>query len=109
MSGILRIQKGLSLFLAAIMAFSPVLPSINPFKLFGALSSRASVLMWDGGGEDNAWSTPQNWSEDRVPTADDVATFTEFNTKDVVIDTDLSVAGIVIEEGYSSHIELRSG
>ena len=106
---LLYARKGLAAILTFILTLSPVLPSINPLRILGALSSRASVLMWDGGGADNAWGTPQNWSEDRVPNADDIATFTEFNTKDVVVDTDVSVAGIVIEEGYSSHIELRSG
>ncbi|VGO17696.1 hypothetical protein PDESU_06298 [Pontiella desulfatans] len=39
------------------------------FLSFGV--SRAATVQWDGGGADNLWSTPENWSSDAVPLAGD--------------------------------------
>jgi hypothetical protein len=37
------------------------------------IASSTSPLLgevtWDGGGADDLWSTPENWSDDSVPTA----------------------------------------
>jgi len=32
--------------------------------------------VWDGGGTDNFWSTPENWAGDQLPEAGDILTFT---------------------------------
>ncbi len=104
-----QFRAAVSSVLVFVMVFSPILPSIDPIKLWGALSSKASVKTWDGGGADNNWSTAANWSDDIVPTADDIATFDETSDHDVVIDTDVSVAGLDIRSEYPSKIEVRSG
>jgi len=94
----------ISVGLAGLLSFSPVLPTIAPFVLFGWPSAQASIVTWDGGGEDNRWSTPANWSDDKVPGRGQVATFDSTSIKDVVIDKSVTVEGIEIIEGYTGKL-----
>src|SRR5687768_6819780 len=76
----------LSALLAFVLSFSPVLPSLAPIKLFGNPSAQASVVTWDGEGQNNLWSNPENWSDNTVPTPDDLAIFDSTSSKNVAID-----------------------
>src|SRR5215813_14530290 len=51
---------------------------------------------WDGGAADNNWSSPLNWSGDVIPGPGDIAIFDATSTKDAIIDTSFSVAGVAI-------------
>ncbi|MCB1133051.1 MAG: hypothetical protein KDN05_18150, partial [Verrucomicrobiae bacterium] len=39
------------------------------FSCLAATSLHAVTINWDGGGANNLWSTPENWSDDLAPTA----------------------------------------
>lgn len=58
----------------------------------------AATRTWDGGGEDNKWSTAENWSGDTVPTNGDKIVFDVTGlTGDEVLENDidsLSLSGI---------------
>ena len=104
------LKVAISSFLAFILTFSPILPSfkLEHFKLLGALTSEASYITWTGAGSDNRWSNQENWNEHIVPGADDVATFNGTSIKDVLIENDISVAGIQIDEDYNGTVTLTS-
>jgi hypothetical protein len=99
-----------SALLAFILTFSPILPSfkLEHFKLLGALTSEAAYITWTGAGSDNRWSNQENWNEHVVPGADDVATFNGTSSKDVLVENDISVAGIQIDNDYQGTITLTS-
>jgi len=40
------------------------------------------LITWDGGGADNLWTTPENWSNDSVPGEFDAIVFDDTSTKD---------------------------
>lgn len=73
---------------------------------------------WDGGGTDgtcgggagdgNKWSCAANWSGDVAPGASDIAVFDTTSTKDVTIASNISVAGISINAGYTGTITQTS-
>ncbi|MFZ1616116.1 MAG: hypothetical protein WAT41_02060 [Flavobacteriales bacterium] len=72
---------------------------------------------WDGGGVDgtcggagtaNNWSCAANWSGDTVPTSADVAIFDGTSTKNATINSDVNVAGISINVGYTGTITQSS-
>lgn len=41
------------------------------FVLVLSLAGNALAILWDGGGADDLWSTPENWVGDAVPTSTD--------------------------------------
>ena len=73
-------------------------------SLFFYFSPRVSAVnrTWDGGGDDNNWSTAANWSGDTVPSAQDVAIFDGTSTKSATINVNINVAGIQINAGYTN-------
>jgi len=99
-----------SALLVFIMSFSPILPSfkLEHFKILGALTSAASYITWTGAGEDNRWSNPDNWSANNVPGAEDIATFNDTNIKNAVVTSDINVAGIAIQRGYTGSLSFIS-
>jgi hypothetical protein len=52
-------------------SISLTLSTLSLLFSIGVLS--AQVVIWDGGGPDNDWSTPQNWDGDALPGGSDVA------------------------------------
>ncbi len=66
--------------------------------------------VWDGGGVDNNWSTPENWSDDAVPLATDNVVFDNTSSKDAVIDVTFgsAVGGVIITDGYNGRISFAS-
>jgi hypothetical protein len=64
-------------------------------SMFGAIGNAAEVK-WTGGGGNNLWSTPANWSSNRVPTAAD----------EVFIDVPAAKApnGPIIQDGIDAKI-----
>jgi hypothetical protein len=71
--------------------------------------AKAAVITWDGGGATNNWSEDANWSGDIEPGTADVATFDGTSTKNVTIDTTISVAGIDVNSGYTGTMTQASG
>ncbi|MEI6437537.1 MAG: hypothetical protein WCO69_02160 [Candidatus Omnitrophota bacterium] len=53
---------------------------------FFSASAQAAAKTWDGGGADNNWSTPANWSGNTVPGTNDSITFDNTSVKDCTID-----------------------
>lgn len=64
-------------------------------------------LTWTGAGADDEWSTPANWSGDRVPAATDTVAFTG-GDGDCSLDTDATVAGLLVYKGYAGTLHLGS-
>ena len=70
--------------------------------------------IWDGGGGDNNWSTPNNWDGNAVPTGTEVVNFNGTTgpnpDKDVTIDNVGSWSGgnIIIGSGYTGTITLST-
>lgn len=89
----------------ALILFSTIIAG----SFFFILPTQAAVRTWDGGGGDTNWSTCTNWSDDTCPGTFDVATFDATSTKDVVVDTSISVQGIDINTGYSGTITQATG
>jgi len=56
---------------------------------------------WDGGGDNNYWSTPANWSDDKLPTQLDRAVFDDTSSKDVVLDVNPRVFSLSITPDYT--------
>ena len=59
----------------------------------------AATRTWDGGGADNNWSTPANWSSDTLPIAGDTVTFNGTSTKNATIDVPVTVAIFQVNAG----------
>ncbi|MDH5729887.1 MAG: hypothetical protein OEZ58_12905, partial [Gammaproteobacteria bacterium] len=66
-------------------------------------------IVWDGGGPNNNWSSPNNWSTNSVPGPTEVAVFTSLSAKDVVINANVDVLGIMITSGYAGTITTSAG
>jgi hypothetical protein len=64
----------------------------------------AGQKTWDGGGSTNNWSEAANWTCNIVPTASDTVTFDSTSIKNVVIDTNISVASIRVNSGYTGSV-----
>lgn len=69
----------------------------------------AADFTWDGGGTTNNWSEGANWVGDSAPGTGDVAIFDGTSTKDVTIDTSVTVSGITIASGYTGTISGGTG
>lgn len=63
---------------------------------------------WDGGGADNKWSTPGNWSADTIPGANDKAVFDSTGKKDATVDASFggTVGTVIIYRSYTGSITL---
>lgn len=70
--------------------------------------THAAIYTWDGGGVDNNWSTCANWSSNVCPTSSDVVQFTASSTKDSIVDTTLTVAGLGILTGYTGTVTVQT-
>jgi fibronectin-binding autotransporter adhesin len=63
---------------------------------------------WDGGGATNNWSEPANWSSNTLPGLNDLAVFDNTSTKNATIDTNVSIAGLQLNSGYTGTISRGS-
>ncbi|MBZ0167426.1 MAG: hypothetical protein K8I00_11525, partial [Candidatus Omnitrophica bacterium] len=68
-----------------------------------------SGTIWDGGGVDNNWTTPQNWLGDVVPSPTDVAIFDITSSKDATIDGNITIMGLLVDSSYTETITQGSG
>ncbi|HRH32110.1 MAG TPA: hypothetical protein PLK06_02170, partial [bacterium] len=108
-------RKYLKHFVALMLACTVV----SSLVVYFTNNVRAAVVTWDGGGSDgtcggaagdgNKWSCGLNWSGDVAPGASDIATFNGTSTKNATIDSNISVAGIDINTGYTGIITQASG
>jgi len=56
-------------------------------------------IVWDGGGTDNNWNTPANWSGDTVPGENDDVVFNDTSNKPCTIDISTTVASFSVQTG----------
>lgn len=71
-----------------------------------AISAGAVDRTWGGGSgfSGNNWSRGQNWTGDTPPGSGDIAIFTNTQTANCTIDTNVNVGGFRIDSGYSGTI-----
>jgi cysteine-rich repeat protein len=70
---------------------------------------QAPPVVWDGGGTDNNWDTPENWSGDQVPSAFDSVTFDGTSTKDCVITLNQEVFDFTMTAAYTGTLSRTAG
>lgn len=61
-------------------------------------------VLWDGGGADNNTSTAANWSGDTALGTSDIPVFSDRSSKNASVDGALTVAGWIIDVGYTGAI-----
>ena len=68
------------------------------FGLMAGSAHAGENIVWDGGGTDNLWTTPQNWVDDSVPGTDDNAHFSDSSAPAALVDdtVNASVAEVLI-------------
>ncbi len=71
----------------------------DPDDTFTARMMRP-VLVWDGGGADNEWETPENWNPDQLPSAYDDVLFDGTSSKDSQLSR---------REGYFHDLTIEAG
>lgn len=64
-------------------------------------STQRNGIVWDGGGGDNNFSTSENWEGDAVPEQYEYIIFTSNFNKDITIDGDRQVRGIIYGSGFN--------
>jgi hypothetical protein len=77
--------------------------------LFLAANASAATRTWDGGcGAETAWSCAANWSENTVPGAADIATFSTTSTGNSTVDASFAgtVGSVAINAGYTGTVSL---
>jgi hypothetical protein len=78
-------------------------------SFFVVQTSYAATKTWTGGGADNNWDTPANWTPSGVPGPTYDALFSASNTKNCTIDAAANVKGFTIASGYTGTITQSSG
>ena len=68
-------------------------------SVFAGVTAHCADITWDNSSGDNLWSTPENWSTDKLPGDSDRAKFTGDDI--VVVDSAIRVGGILISDGKS--------
>ncbi|MBQ3807984.1 MAG: hypothetical protein II840_08515, partial [Kiritimatiellae bacterium] len=68
-------------------------------SVFAGVTAHCADITWDNSSGDNLWSTPENWSTDKLPGDGDRAKFTGDDI--VVVDSAIRVGGILISDGKS--------
>ncbi len=63
---------------------------------------------WDGGGIDDLWSTPENWSGDTLPQTGDTITISG-SAGEVVLDTDFTLVGKLTIDGNGTTLRIDNG
>lgn len=98
-----------SLALAGLVSLFPVLPSLKDFSLFGALTAKATPLLWDGEASDGVWSNPVNWQDDTLPTDQDIAIFSQEIPFPATIDGQAAIGGLELADTFVGEIVLAPG
>jgi hypothetical protein len=62
------------------------------------------ICYWIGAGSDSYWSTPENWSEDTLPTSLDAVVFDITSTKDVILNLTAPIYQLTITADYTGTI-----
>ncbi|HYK00641.1 MAG TPA: hypothetical protein VE974_02725 [Thermoanaerobaculia bacterium] len=63
-----------------------------------------ATVTWDGGGPDDWWSTPANWSTNSLPTASDAVVITTASGA-VWLDLNATVSSITVQTGATLRVE----
>jgi hypothetical protein len=66
----------------------------------------STTCTWDGGGSDNSWSTPANWSDDVAPSATCDVVFNSTSAKDSIVNAGFTshIKSFSVNTGYSGTI-----
>lgn len=96
-------------------------PVVSPeFFLIGPLSvgdfaeirqwqvANDAARTWDGGGADENWNTPGNWSSNLVPGSSDSATFNGTSTKNCTINISITVNSLSLDTNYTGTVTQAS-
>ena len=99
--------------LDALGGLRAILPVIVGCLVLGAAlvnapRVEAASRTWDGGGADNNWSTPANWSSDTLPVAGDTVTFNATSVKPATIDVPVTIAVFQMSAGYTGTVTQSS-
>ena len=80
--------------------------TVNKLLFTGLLSIlflyAEAAVTFDGGGTDDLWSTPENWSNDTVPTASDDVIIT--GTASVTINSAVQVNSLTLDASFSGQV-----
>lgn len=68
-------------------------------SVFAGVTAHCADITWDNSSGDYLWSTPENWSTDKLPGDSDRAKFTGDDI--VVVDSAIRVGDIIISDGKS--------
>ncbi len=63
---------------------------------------------WDGGGIDNNWNTPDNWSDNILPTSKDTAYFDITSDKNCIINNSTTVHTIIFTYDYTGTFNIQN-
>ncbi|MCH9033414.1 MAG: hypothetical protein IID42_02780 [Planctomycetes bacterium] len=63
-----------------------------------------SPVVWDGGGADNNWDTPENWTDDVVPSFAENVLFDATSSKNCVVTQFQEMLNLTIAAGYTGTI-----
>lgn len=67
-------------------------------------NAACAPFVWDGGGATNNWSEAANWRRNLLPLTTTLVLFDGTSTKDAFVDSDVTVDGIQINNGYTGTI-----
>jgi hypothetical protein len=66
-------------------------------------------IIWDNGGADSNWSTPENWNPDGVPGPGNRVAFNNLSSTDCVVDVStIDVAALSLNYGYTGTVTLSA-
>lgn len=101
-------------FRRALQWLAPVaLPVLLTLAVLGSLALpptvKAATRTWDGGGANNLWNNPLNWSADTLPVAGDTVIFDGTSSKNADINVAVTVAIVQVNAGYGGTITQLPG
>lgn len=77
--------------------------------LTAAAAGSAATRTWDGGGATNSWTDAANWSENTAPVSGDSVLLNATSSKNLTIDTNVSVVYFAVQSGYTGTITQSNG
>lgn len=88
---------------------TPLRPEFTPDVASRAGGTSIGPIWWDGGGADNYWRTPLNWSHDVIPSVSDDVLFGTTSTKNSIASLGHSVRNLHIQPGYTGTLDFSFG
>jgi hypothetical protein len=73
-------------------------------SLISCIQSFGATCTWDGGGGDNSWQTPENWSGDTLPGPSDDVVIPAANTS-VLVTSSVTINGLTLGSGVTLTVQ----